>query len=67
VQHHALTAFYVQSGVVQHRQAYAVLLVQYKGFTDIFYADHLSLMVPIAGWRCAYPAYKKRTCRPDKA
>lgn len=45
VQHHAFTLANVQRGAVQDRQAHAVLLVEYKGLTDIFYADHGGLLI----------------------
>ena len=42
VEHHALPGVNGQRGVGQHRQTHAVLLVQNKGFMDVFNADHVS-------------------------
>ncbi|GJG73622.1 hypothetical protein NIHE100087_41040 [Enterobacter hormaechei] len=36
---------------MQYRQADAVLLVEHKGFTDIFNVDHFGLAIRFAGWR----------------
>ena len=49
VQHHAFAIVDLQRGILQHRQADAVLLVEHKGFTDVFYADHNRFLGPIAG------------------
>ncbi len=42
VEHHALPGVNGQRGLGQHRQTHAVLLVQNKGFMDVFNADHVS-------------------------
>ena len=39
VQHHAFTGIHGQRGVGEYRQTDAVLLVQNKGFMDVFNAD----------------------------
>jgi hypothetical protein len=39
VQHHAFTAAGDQIGIVQYRQAYSLLLVQNKRFTEVFNPD----------------------------
>lgn len=39
VQHHAFADVYAQRGVGEYRQTHAVLLVQNKGFMDVFHAN----------------------------
>ena len=73
MQHHALPGIHRERGVTQNRQLDAVLLVQNKGFTDVFDADRVHFCLFNICTACCLMALclsglqAMRTRRPDKA